>query len=114
MSNVILNSISSCQKAYINYHCEGNSMNVTKQEMCEIVRRYGDYLGTWQKVAEATDRVKIEFNDSDFEDFYNNGWDEAKNDSGGDDNQTSETINAFLHTYPKCQQFLALFSIFEN
>ena len=94
MSNVILNSISSCQKAYINYHCEGNSMNVTKQEMCEIVRRYGDYLGTWQKVAEATDRVKIEFNDSDFEDFYNNGWDEAKNDSGGDDNQTSETINA--------------------
>lgn len=84
MSNVILNSISSCQKAYINYHCEGNSMNVTKQEMCEIVRRYGDYLGTWQKAAENDDCVDYEFDDSDFEESYDEGWDEASEESSYD------------------------------
>ena len=84
MSNVILNSISSCQKAYINYHCEGNSMNVTKQEMCEIVRRYGDYLGTWQEAAENDDCVDYEFDDSDFEESYDDGYNEASEESSYD------------------------------
>ena len=81
-----LESQESCWRAYLNYHCYGNSMGITGEEMGAIVNRWGDQIPTWQKNAQTKDEVKYEFDDSEFESYRKEGYNDAKEEHGEDVN----------------------------
>ena len=86
-----LESQESCWRAYLNYHCYGNSMGITGEEMGAIVNRWGDQIPTWQKNAQTNDEVKYEFDDSEFEDYKAEGYNDAKEEHGEDVKLGGET-----------------------
>jgi hypothetical protein len=43
-----VNSETACRKAYLNYHCYGNSMNITAAEMGKITQAWSNRLSSWQ------------------------------------------------------------------
>lgn len=64
-----INNPDSCQRAYLNYHCYGNTMNISPADMGAILAKWGDKVETWEKSAEANDSVDYEFDNSDFEKY---------------------------------------------
>ncbi len=54
-----------CRKAYLNYHCYGNSMNISADEMGEITKRWESKLTSWQATV-SNDENEYEFDDSDY------------------------------------------------
>ena len=46
--SININSEAACRKAYLNYHCYGNSMNISADEMGEITKKWESKLNSWQ------------------------------------------------------------------
>ena len=89
-----LESQESCWRAYLNYHCYGNSMGITGEEMGAIINRWGDQIPTWQKNAQTNDEVKYEFDDSEFENYRSEGYNDAKEEHGEDVNMKGASDRA--------------------
>ena len=64
-----INNPNSCQRAYLNYHCYGNTMNISPSDMGAIIARWGDKVESWEKTATTKDSVDYEFDNSDFEKY---------------------------------------------
>ena len=62
VSQVNLSSEAACRKAYLNYHCYGNTMNLTPQEMGEITSTWENKISSWQTT------VNKDINDYEFDD----------------------------------------------
>ena len=76
-----IGSEASCRKAYLNYHCYGNTMGIKPEEMGQITQVWEDRLESWQKTV-SQDVNEYEFDDSDFEKYHDQGFDEAKETTG--------------------------------
>ena len=81
--SININSEASCRRAYLNYHCQGNSMGITAEEMGEITQAWKDKLTSWQKCA-SNDENEYEFDDSEFENSKTKGREQAEKDTGHD------------------------------
>lgn len=79
--SININSEASCRKAYLNYHCYGNSMGISTKEMTEIKAVWGDKLRSWQKTV-AQDENVYEFDDDQFEDSRAKGKQTAQDATG--------------------------------
>ena len=79
-----INNPDSCQRAYLNYHCYGNTMNIGPSDMGAILARWGDKVESWEKSATTNDQVDYEFDNSDFEKYKKEGFKnaESKYDEG--------------------------------
>lgn len=74
-------SEASCRKAYLNYHCYGNTMGIKPEEMGQITQAWEDRLESWQKTV-SQDVNEYEFDDSDFEKYHDQGFEQAKETTG--------------------------------
>lgn len=81
--SININSEASCRRAYLNYHCHGNSMGITAEEMGEITQTWKDKLPSWQSSA-TSDENEYEFDDSEFENSKTKGREQAEKDTGHD------------------------------
>lgn len=70
-----------CRKAYLNYHCYGNSMNISADEMGEITQRWESKLNSWQATV-TNDENEYEFDDSDYAKYKENGKKTAQDQTG--------------------------------
>lgn len=79
-----INNPDSCQRAYLNYHCYGNTMNISPSDMGAILARWGDKVESWEKSATTNDQVDYEFDNSDFEKYKKDSFQnaETKYDNG--------------------------------
>lgn len=77
-----INNPDSCQRAYLNYHCYGNTMNISPADMGAIISRWGDKVESWEKTATTNDQIDYEFDNSDFEKYKNEGYNNAKTQHG--------------------------------
>ena len=84
VSQVNLTSEASCRKAYLNYHCHGNTMNLTPQEMGEITSTWANKISSWQTTVNK-DVNDYEFDDSDYADYKQQGEQAGKAATGGYD-----------------------------
>lgn len=75
--SININSEAACRKAYLNYHCYGNTMGVSSSEMGEIIAAWKDKLSSWQGTV-TKDENEYEFDDSEFESSRAKGKDAAK------------------------------------
>ena len=73
VSQVNLSSEAACRKAYLNYHCYGNTMNLTPQEMGEITSTWSNKISSWQ-VTVNQDINEYEFDDSEYEQYKSLGY----------------------------------------
>lgn len=79
--SININSEASCRKAYLNYHCYGNSMGVSASEMGQITEVWKDKLSSWQGTV-SNDENEYEFDDSEFKASRNAGKEQAKEHTG--------------------------------
>ena len=70
--SININSEAWCRKAYLNYHCYGNSMNISADEMGEITKKWESKLNSWQATV-SNDENQYEFDDSDYSSYKDNG-----------------------------------------
>ena len=84
VSQVNLTSEASCRKAYLNYHCYGNTMNLTPQEMGEITSTWANKISSWQ-VTVNQDINDYEFDDSEYAQYKNEGEQAGVAATGGYD-----------------------------
>ncbi len=81
--SININSEAWCRKAYLNYHCYGNSMNISADEMGEITKAWSSKLNSWQ-VTVSNDENQYEFDDSDYSSYKDNGKKAAQEQTGYD------------------------------
>ena len=81
-----------CRRAYLNYHCHGNSMGLTPQDMGEITQTWSNRLSSWQNSV-STDETEYDFDDSEYEVYKENGRVAAQEAAGHDGNQAGQAIN---------------------
>jgi hypothetical protein len=86
VSQVNLSSEAACRKAYLNYHCYGNTMNLTPQEMGEITSTWSNKLSSWQ-VTVNQDINEYEFDDDDYAQYKNRGKQAGETATGYKKNQ---------------------------
>lgn len=79
--SININSEASCKKAYLNFHCYGNSMGISTKEMTEITAVWKDKITSWQKTV-AQDENVYEFDDDQFEDSRAKGKQTAQDATG--------------------------------
>ena len=79
--SININSEAWCRKAYLNYHCYGNSMNISADEMGEITKRWESKLTSWQATV-SNDENQYEFDDSDYSSYKENGKKAAQDQTG--------------------------------
>ena len=79
--SININSEASCRKAYLNYHCYGNSMNISASEMGDITETWKDKLTSWQNTM-LDDENEYEFDDSEFTASRNAGKAQAQEQTG--------------------------------
>jgi hypothetical protein len=60
-----IGSESWCRKAYLNYHCQGNTMGLTPNDMGEITNAWNNKLGSWQ-TSVSSDETEYDFDDSKY------------------------------------------------
>ena len=84
VSQVNLSSEAACRKAYLNYHCYGNTMNLTPQEMGEITSTWENKISSWQTTVNK-DINEYEFDDSEYAQYKNEGKQAGKAATGGYD-----------------------------
>lgn len=75
--SININSEAACRKAYLNYHCYGNTMGISAKEMGEITQAWSDKLSSWQATV-SSDENEYEFDDSDYSSYKENGEEAAK------------------------------------
>ena len=81
--SININSEAACRKAYLNYHCYGNTMGITTKQMSEITARWESRLSSWQTTV-SNDENQYEFDDSEFKDYKEQGKEAAKEATGFD------------------------------
>lgn len=86
-----INSEAYCRKAYLNYHCYGNTMGISAEDMGRITQAWGDRVNSWQATV-ASDENEYEFDDSDYARYRNEGEKAAKKATGGYDGKKGGTI----------------------
>ena len=79
--SININSEASCRKAYLNYHCYGNSMGVSASEMGQITEVWKDRISSWQGTV-SNDENEYEFDDSEFTASRNAGKAQAQEQTG--------------------------------
>ena len=72
-----------CRKAYLNYHCYGNTMGLTPADMGEITNAWSDRLSSWQNSV-SNDETEYDFDDSEYANYKDNGKEAAKEATGHD------------------------------
>lgn len=93
--SININSEAACRKAYLNYHCYGNTMGISAKEMGEITQTWSDKLSSWQATV-SSDENEYEFDDSDYANYKENGKEAAK-DATGHDGKTGGQIVRGIH-----------------
>lgn len=89
--SININSEASCRKAYLNYHCYGNTMGITATEMGEITATWKDKLKSWQNTV-SQDENEYEFDDSEFESSRSKGKKVAQEATDYDGDQTGQIM----------------------
>lgn len=79
--SINIDSESACRKAYLNYHCYGNTMGISSKEMGEITSKWENKLKSWQNTV-AKDENEYEFDDSSFKESKQQGANKAKEETG--------------------------------
>lgn len=96
MSVVNLNSHEACKRAYLNYHCYGNTMGISEQDMGAIASKWSAYLSSWQSSVE-TDDIDYDFDDSEYEEYINTGKEHGEDVTGYQDSQADDIAIAGGH-----------------
>ena len=91
---------SEAYRMYIDYHCYGNTLHTTDEEMGYIVHEYSDYISRW-KESVTNDNNKYEFDDSDFENWKADGEQRAK-DSTGYKDTTGDSVVQHTEAIAPC------------
>ncbi|MCM1003013.1 MAG: YkyA family protein [Candidatus Gastranaerophilales bacterium] len=94
--SININSEAWCRKAYLNYHCYGNSMNISADEMGEITKAWSSKLTSWQATV-SNDENQYEFDDSDYSSYKDNGK-KAAQDQTGYENSTGDKAKQISRT----------------
>lgn len=94
MATVNLNSETSCRRAYLNYHTQGNTLNISAYEMGQIASRWGDHLEDWQKYA-GEDFTEYDFDDSEYSSFIEEGKEAASEATGHDGKLGGEVTHSW-------------------
>ena len=89
VNEVMSMSTAECMRLYRNYHCEGNSLNVSPEAMGYIGVKYDNLLPAWQGTM--NDENEYLFDDSDYKDFYQQGRELAQESSGHSGNTAGQT-----------------------
>lgn len=79
--SININSEAACKKAYLNYHCYGNTMGISDKEMGEITSAWSGRLASWQATV-SKDENKYEFDDSEFSQSKAKGKQAAQDATG--------------------------------
>lgn len=79
--SININSEAECRKAYLNYHCYGNSMNISASEMGEITSAWSNRLTSWQATV-TSDETEYDFDDTDYSKYKAQGRETAKEKAG--------------------------------
>ena len=87
--SININSEAACRKAYLNYHCYGNTMGISTKQMSEITARWESRLSSWQTTV-SNDENQYEFDDSEFKDYKANGKAAAMDATGYDGDQSGQ------------------------
>ena len=82
-----INSEAYCRKAYLNYHCYGNTMGLSAEDMGQITQAWGDRVKSWQATV-ASDENEYDFDDSEYARYKDEGKDAGKEATGGYDGKT--------------------------
>ncbi len=93
--SININSEAACRKAYLNYHCYGNSMGISAREMGEITQTWSDRLSSWQ-ASVSSDENEYEFDDSDYANYKENGKATAKETTGHDGKTGGQIANGVV------------------
>lgn len=83
--SININSESYCRRAYLNYHCYGNTMGITAEEMGQITQTWSSKISSWQNSV-SSDETEYEFDDSDYSNYKAKGENSAKDATGYDGN----------------------------
>lgn len=78
-----INSEAFCRKAYLNYHCYGNTMGISAEEMGKITQAWSDRLSSWQATV-SSDENEYEFDDSEYAKYKSEGEQAGKDATGYD------------------------------
>ena len=78
-----VNSEAFCRKAYLNYHCYGNSMGLTNEDMSKITSAWPDRISSWQATV-SDDENEYDFDDSEYANYKEKGKEAAKEATGHD------------------------------
>lgn len=79
--SININSEAECRRAYLNYHCYGNSMNISASEMGEITSAWSNRLSSWQATV-TSDETEYDFDDTDYSKYKAQGRETAKEKAG--------------------------------
>ncbi len=77
-----INSEAFCRKAYLNYHCYGNTMGLSAEDMGKITQAWSDRISSWQATV-SSDENEYEFDDSDYSNYKAEGEEAGKKATGG-------------------------------
>ena len=78
-------------RIYQDYHCNGNTMHTSVDDMAYIVATYKNEIPNWQKKFNELDETVYDFDDDEFEEFAKKGKDNAKSATGYEDNTWDKT-----------------------
>lgn len=78
-----INSEAYCRKAYLNYHCYGNTMGLSAEDMGKITQAWSDRISSWQATV-SNDENEYEFDDSEYASYKAEGKNAAQDASGHD------------------------------
>ena len=82
-----INSSTECMRLYIDYHCYGNRLGTTAEQMGQITQKWQGLLPSWQ-ASMANDENEYEFDDTEFMMYWDKGTDIAKDKANGYDGRT--------------------------
>ena len=78
---VIITSEALCRRAYLDYHCYGNTLGTTPQEMGKIVSHWQDRVSSWQNSI-PDDVNEYDFDDDDYDEYYDKGYNSGQDATG--------------------------------
>ena len=86
-----INSEAFCRKAYLNYHCYGNTMGISAEDMGKITQAWSDRLSSWQATV-SSDENEYEFDDSEYAKYKSEGEQAGKEATGHDGSTAKGTV----------------------
>ena len=86
-----VNSEAFCRKAYLNYHCYGNTMGISAEDMGKITQAWSDRISSWQATV-SSDENEYEFDDSEYARYKSEGKEAGIEVTKGDQSNTTGQI----------------------